>query len=297
MAGLDELFVEKEVRDPNYEGWKKIYESNPDIAEMNENHAEYLERYTLEMSTSDAGEAGILGTEEANMEFVEVDDGEEVMVDDRINLMAAAPEKQPFLSSDQSATTLFMNKGGLTNYLKENAPKGEFLAYINPDEATMLKKAGGSGKLVNGIPSFEPRSSREADQKSSKSSGGDGKPNIGEISGTKTETKTETTVKNEPSFAQKKFASLTAAQKAKVGSASQGTASSQAAAEKTAKSYGTDVDNLKGAGNTKYNLSGSGMIAGSNVGATTGGGDYSGVMNKGGLMTSKKKKKKKTKGK
>ena len=192
MAGLDELFVEKEVRDPNYEGWKKIYESNPDIAEMNENHAEYLERYTLEMSTSDAGEAGILGTEEANMEFVEVDDGEEVMVDDRINLMAAAPEKQPFLSSDQSATTLFMNKGGLTNYLKENAPKGEFLAYINPDEATMLKKAGGSGKLVNGIPSFEPRSSREADQKSSKSSGGDGKPNIGEISGTKTETKTET---------------------------------------------------------------------------------------------------------
>ena len=64
------------------------------------------------MSTSDAGEAGILGTEEANMEFVEADDGEEVMVDDRINLMAAAPEKQPFLSSDQSATTLFMSEGG-----------------------------------------------------------------------------------------------------------------------------------------------------------------------------------------
>ena len=195
QGGVASMFRKKQAdgTDPNYEGWKKIYETNPDLAALNDKHDEYLEKYTLEMSTSDAGEAGILGTEEANMEFVEVDDGEEVMVDDRINLMAAAPEKQPFLSSDQSATTLFMNKGGLTNYLKENAPKGEFLAYINPDEATMLKKAGGSGKLVNGIPSFEPRSSREADQKSSKSSGGDGKANIGDISGpTKTETKTET---------------------------------------------------------------------------------------------------------
>ena len=41
--------------------------------------------------------------------------------------------------------------------LKKNAPKGEFLAYINKEEAAMLKKAGGSGKLVNGIPSFEPQ--------------------------------------------------------------------------------------------------------------------------------------------
>jgi hypothetical protein len=41
--------------------------------------------------------------------------------------------------------------------LKKNAPKGEFLAYINKEEAAMLKKAGGSGKLVNGIPSFRPQ--------------------------------------------------------------------------------------------------------------------------------------------
>ena len=41
--------------------------------------------------------------------------------------------------------------------LKKNAPKGEFLAYINKKEAAMLKKAGGSGKLVNGIPSFRPQ--------------------------------------------------------------------------------------------------------------------------------------------
>ena len=38
--------------------------------------------------------------------------------------------------------------------LKKNAPKGEFLAYINKEEAAALKRAGGSGHLVNGIPSF-----------------------------------------------------------------------------------------------------------------------------------------------
>ena len=41
--------------------------------------------------------------------------------------------------------------------LKKNAPKGEFLAYINKEEAALLKKHGGSGKLVNGIPSFRPQ--------------------------------------------------------------------------------------------------------------------------------------------
>ena len=113
-GGVASMFRKKQAdgTDPNYEGWKKIYETNPELAALNDKHDEYLEKYTLEMSTSDAGEAGILGTEEANMEFVEADDGEEVMVDDRINLMAAAPEKQPFLSSDQSATTLFMSEGG-----------------------------------------------------------------------------------------------------------------------------------------------------------------------------------------
>ena len=39
-------------------------------------------------------------------------------------------------------------------YLKNKAPKGEFLAYINKKEAAMLKKTGGSGELVNGIPSY-----------------------------------------------------------------------------------------------------------------------------------------------
>ena len=48
------------------------------------------------------------------------------------------------------------------NYLKNavgllnaQAPEGEFLAYINPDEAKMLKDAGGAGLLTpQGIPSY-----------------------------------------------------------------------------------------------------------------------------------------------
>jgi len=38
--------------------------------------------------------------------------------------------------------------------LEEKAPKGEFLAYISPREAKILKSLGGSGKKINGIPSF-----------------------------------------------------------------------------------------------------------------------------------------------
>ena len=39
--------------------------------------------------------------------------------------------------------------------LEKYAPKGEFLAYINKEEALLLKQHGGSGKITEtGIPSF-----------------------------------------------------------------------------------------------------------------------------------------------
>ena len=63
-------------------------------------------------------------------------------------------------------------------YLKNKAPKGEFLAYINKKEAVMLKKAGGSGELVNGIPSY-----RSAKGMASKSSSGGSKKSGGTKSG------------------------------------------------------------------------------------------------------------------
>ena len=63
-------------------------------------------------------------------------------------------------------------------YLKNKAPKGEFLAYINKKEAAMLKKAGGSGELVNGIPSY-----RSAKGMASKASSGGSKKSGGTKSG------------------------------------------------------------------------------------------------------------------
>ena len=130
----------------------------------------------------------------------------EVTEDPMLNLF----QQNNSLNNDQAITTLFAQqepqgimaaKGGLTNYLKENAPKGEFLAYINPDEATMLKRAGGSGKLVNGIPSFEPRSSREADQKSGKTGSEDDGytgPNMADRTGPVSTKDTTTKTSEEP---------------------------------------------------------------------------------------------------
>ena len=44
--------------DPNYKGWLKLYEKNPDAAEMNENHAEYLNYYNS--SKNQKAEGGIM---------------------------------------------------------------------------------------------------------------------------------------------------------------------------------------------------------------------------------------------
>ena len=72
------------------------------------------------------------------------------------------------------------------NYLKNavgllnaQAPEGEFLAYINPDEAKMLKDAGGSGLLTpQGIPSFRGDAAYRSGSEQSKTSAG-GQGNVG----------------------------------------------------------------------------------------------------------------------
>ena len=54
------------------------------------------------------------------------------------------------------------------------APEGEFLAYINPKEAGILKALGGSGKLTSmGIPSFTEDEEDTGDVASTSYSGGD----------------------------------------------------------------------------------------------------------------------------
>ena len=47
--------------------------------------------------------------------------------------------------------------------LEQHAPKGEFLAYINKDEAKILKNLGGSGRIVEAtqIPSYEVQETRQ----------------------------------------------------------------------------------------------------------------------------------------
>jgi len=55
----------------------------------------------------------------------------------------------------QIARQLLAEGGMSLNDAKAMAPEGEFLAYINPEEADMLKAAGGSGIMTPmGIPSF-----------------------------------------------------------------------------------------------------------------------------------------------
>ena len=68
--------------------------------------------------------------------------------------------------------------------LNDAAPKGEFLAYINDDEAKMLKAAGGSGLLTpQGIPSYRTAYAGEqysgGSKSKSSSSGGDWSPGAG----------------------------------------------------------------------------------------------------------------------
>jgi len=67
--------------------------------------------------------------------------------------------KNKYLKSITKKVSTF-NEGGLAslkNKLEQYAPKGEFLAYINKDEAELLKAFGGSGKVIKetGIPSFD----------------------------------------------------------------------------------------------------------------------------------------------
>jgi len=55
----------------------------------------------------------------------------------------------------QIARQLLAGGGVSLNDAQTMAPNGEFLAYINPKEAGILKAMGGSGRMTSmGIPSF-----------------------------------------------------------------------------------------------------------------------------------------------
>ena len=67
------------------------------------------------------------------------------------------------ITRSQIARQLLAEGGVSLNDAKRMAPEGEFLAYINPKEANMLKQAGGSGIMTPmGIPSFVEYGGAEA---------------------------------------------------------------------------------------------------------------------------------------
>ena len=88
------------------------------------------------------------------------------------------------ITRSQIARQLLAEGGVSLDDAKMMAPKGEFLAYINPKEAQMLKDAGGSGIMTPmGIPSFVEYGGAEATAGASASqdqvdsfSGGDSDP-------------------------------------------------------------------------------------------------------------------------
>ncbi len=92
------------------------------------------------------------------------------------------------ITRSQIARQLLAEGGVSLDDAKMMAPEGEFLAYINPKEAKMLKQAGGSGIMTPmGIPSFVEYGGAEAtagasasqDQVDSFSGGGDNNPGPG----------------------------------------------------------------------------------------------------------------------
>jgi hypothetical protein len=55
------------------------------------------------------------------------------------------------------------------------------LAYITPAEAALLKKNGGTGEMVNGIPAFRPVKGKTSSGKSSAGSGFSGGSSISKL--------------------------------------------------------------------------------------------------------------------
>ena len=63
-----------EVRDAEYEGWKQMYEKNPEVAMMmHGNSAEYLEKYNKEMELNSKAKGGIIGLANGGEPTMEMD--------------------------------------------------------------------------------------------------------------------------------------------------------------------------------------------------------------------------------
>jgi len=153
QGGVASMFRKRlsEGDDPFYEAWKKVYETNPDAAALNEKHDEYLEKYELEMS---------MQTSDAPME--ETEETTEVVeetTDPLLNLF----QPTDALASDQAVTTLFtperpegiMTAANGGKAMKKIKGQDHMLAYITPKEADKLVALGGQETMTKeGIPAY-----------------------------------------------------------------------------------------------------------------------------------------------
>ena len=81
--------------------------------------------------------------------YKEKDFDKAISLYNKINESQIVPERKPQMNEGGSV------KKQMAEVLNEDAPKGERLAYINPQEEKMLRDAGGSGELTEaGIPSY-----------------------------------------------------------------------------------------------------------------------------------------------
>ena len=102
------------TEDPEYLGWLKTYEINPDAAAMHPNHEHFLQIYNESMMQQTSSN-GILDTEESEMDVTTAEAPDEKTGGEMINLFAENVEDQ-----SNAPTTLFMNSGGISQLVKSS---------------------------------------------------------------------------------------------------------------------------------------------------------------------------------
>jgi len=136
------------TEDPEYLGWLKTYEINPDAAAMHPNHEQYLQIYnesTMEQTSTN----GILDTEASEMDVTTTEAGDENTGGEMINLFAENVEDQ-----SNAPTTLFMNRGGISQLVKQSTD-GKRPGYGGPQDWGQEER--GTGAYEGKAPDTSPK--------------------------------------------------------------------------------------------------------------------------------------------
>tara|TARA_R100001443_G_scaffold2884_1_gene9475 strand:- start:5296 stop:6627 length:1332 start_codon:yes stop_codon:yes gene_type:complete len=130
------------TEDPEYLGWLKTYEINPDAAAMHPNHETYLQIYNESMMEQTSSN-GILDTEASEMDVTTEE------VEEPINLFAQNVDDQ-----SDAPTTLFMNSGGISQLVKQSTD-GKRPGYGGPQDWGQEER--GTGAYEGKAPDTSPK--------------------------------------------------------------------------------------------------------------------------------------------